>query len=763
MKVRSGPLMVLTIVLGLVAGVLCCYGEGNAGEAAFTQIVIDGQPDDWVGRSVLCADPAGDAEEGFLDLTTGYAFVNQDALYLLIETVDPRAPFVQFDMFIEAGGKMLLLSWSPGQALGNLADITTGFEYIGPAIHSSFAFGPALEVRIDLRDLGSPERVNLNRITVMVGECCQEPAWRAADEWRPTRSTPVVDEIDAALAQRSQRTERPGHVIMAAGDVKADYLYRGFVQVPWDVAWGPDGHLYVADQLGRHVVRLSPNGTMSDLGTWRNPSMWNDDGPIGIAFDSKGNLYVNDECCIYAIGPDGSVEMLPGIRGQPVGCITFSSDDELYYTDMGGGRVLKVGTDGQSQVVARGIENAFDLAFGLDGELYVSQLARNRVVKVDVTSGAVSEFFSDSQLSSQTYLAVDAEGDLWVRGGHSVLFQLAPNGTPKPFRVDGKRYSGDAFDLDIQTSGGITFDDEGRLWIASYNSSIRYLEPPEAGRQSQGMTMTVIAPGFAPGFLAADLEITRDGYVYVYNNNPSPAELWRISPRGNIEVLLKIPDKFPEESNIGMALDGQGKLYLGMPNGEIAWLDARGNLKHYAWLRSWHMTFASDGYLYAAVGGGGEPKSIVRITGVDRYKTLVREIGGQALGIGPGSRYGPASVRILSTPGGELLVYDEGHMKIYSVDLDGQASVFADFPELHQIRGPAPIAVAPDGSVFINLNDAPYPLGYSLLWIQPDGHKEIYARGIYGDPLGAVVSPDGDWLYIAENGAIDKIEITNRE
>jgi len=753
---RHKQVLSVALVLGLALIVPTAYTEGNKTGLPETQITIDGRGEDWVGRSVLCVDPAGDAEAGFLDLTTGYAFVNQDALYLLIETVDPRAPFVQFAIFIKADKKTLFLQWRPGQALGDLADMTTGFEYIGPVNRSSFAFGPALEVRLDLRDLGSPERVNLNRITVMVGECCQQPAWHEADVWQPMRSTPVVDEIDGALTQHAQRTERPGHVIMAAWDVKADYLYRGFVQVPGDVAWGPDGHLYIADQLGCHVVRLSPNGTMSDLGTWRNPNMWNDDGPRGIAFDSNGNLYVNNHAGgLYAIGPDGSVEALPGIRGQPVGAITFSSDDELYYTDMGGGRVLKVGADGQSQVIAVGIENAHDLAFGLDGELYVSQLFRNRVVKVDVKSGEVSEFFSDSQLSAQIYLAVDAEGDLWVRGGHSALFQLAPNGTLKPFRVNGKRYSGDAFELDIQTAGGITFDDQGRLWIASYNSSIRYLEPPGADQQSQGMTMTVIAPGFAPGFIAADLEVTRDGYVYVYNNNPTPGELWRVSPEGEIEVLLHLQ----ERDNIGMALDDQGKLYLGMPNGEIVWLDLSGNLNHYAWLRSWHMTFASDGHLYAAVGGGGEPKSIVRITGVDRYKTLVREIDGQALGIGPGSRYGPASVRILSTPGGELLVYDEGHMKIYSVELDGQASVFADFPELRQIRGPAPIAVAPDGSVFINLNDAPYPLGYSLLHIHPNGDKEICARGIYGDPLGAVVSPDGHWLYIAENGAIDKIPL----
>jgi len=540
---------------------------------------------------------------------------------------------------------------------------------------------------------------------------------------------------------------------MAAWDVKAEYLYRGFVQVPCKIAWGPDGHLYVADYLGRHVMRLSPSGTMSDLGTWRDPNMWNDDGPRGIAFDSKGNLYVNNHAGgLYAIGSDGSAEMLPDIRGQPVGGITFSSDDELYYTDMGGGRVLKVGADGQSQVVARGIENAFDLAFGLDGELYVSQRARNRVVKVDVKSGAVSEFFYDPLLYiAEIYLAVDSEGDLWVRGTNS-LFQLSPTGTPKSFRVNGKRYSGNAYELDIQTPGGITFDDEGRLWIASYNSSIRYLEPPRAGQQSQGMSMTVLAPGFAPGFIAADLEVSRDGYVYVYNNNPTPGELWRVSPRGNIEVLLKIPDR--GEGNIGMALDDQGKLYLGMPNGEIAWLDTNGALRHYAWLHSWSMTFAADGYLYAVVGAGGKPRSVVRIVGKDNYRTLITQIDGKPLG--GQTECGPGSVHIDPAPGEGFYIYDESHKRVYYVDFDGQARFVADVPG---IGAPAAMAVSPDGDVLVIPHSLSLSYAYALHRIDPDGNINIYAREIYGDPLGAVVSPDGHWLYISENGAIDKIPI----
>jgi len=745
---RHKQVLSVVLVLGLALIVPTVYTEGNKTGLSETQITIDGRGEDWVGRSVLYVDPAGDAETGFLDLTTGYAFVNQDALYLLIDTVNPRAPFVQLAIFIKADHKSLYLQWNPGQALGDLADMTTGFEYIGPVNRSSFALGPALEVRIDLRDLGSPERVNLNRITVMVGECCEQPAWHEADVWQPTRPIPVVDEIDAPL---SLRTERPGHVIMAAGDVKADYLYRGFIQIPGKIAWGPDGHLYVADQLGHHVVRLSPNGTMSDLGTWRNPSMWNDDGPRGIAFDSKGNLYVNNHAGgLYAIGPDGSAEALPGIRGQPVGAITFSSDNELYYTDMGGGRVFKIGTDGQSQIVARGIERAFDLVFGPNGVLYVSQHSLDRVVKVDTVTGVVKHFFSDAISGSQIYLAVDSEGDLWVRGCNT-LYQLAPDGTQKPFYVNGKRYSGNAFELDIQTPGGITFDDEGRLWITSYNSSIRYLEPLMPGEDSLGMTMTVIAPGFAPGFNAADLEITRDGTLYVYNNNPSPGELWRISPEGQVEVLLYLQQR----GNIGMALDDKGRLYLGLLNGEIAWLDTNGELRHYAWLHSSSMTFAADGYLYAVSGKGDEPKSIVRILGRDNYSTLITQIDGRSLG--------PESVYVDAAPGEGLYIYDESHKIIYFVNFDGRANVFADIPLIHKTCGPAPMAVSPEGDVFINANAAPYPYGYSLLRIDPDGNYETYAREIYGDPLGAVVSPDGRWLYIAENGAIDKIYITRRD
>lgn len=731
----------LMVVLS-IALFLGSYSEGSDRDATLTEITIDGEAEDWVGRAVLHNDPAGDAETGFLDLTTGYAFINQNALYFLVKTVDASAPLVQFDIFIQTGTRELLISWRPGQPQGSLADITTEFEFIGSTTNSTFAFGPALEARVDLRDLGPPETLDLSEIYIMVGECCEYPAWRAADEWQPARSTPVVNEIDAQLPSRRQRTERPVHFLMADGDSEADYLYRAFIQTPFGGAWGPDGYFYIADVLGRHVVRVAPEGTMDDVGIWRNPDMWEDNGPSDLAFDSAGNLYVSDVRHIYAVAVDGSVETLPYIGGT-IGGITFNPDDELYYTDMAEGRVFKVGADGRPQVIARGIKNALDLVFGDDGVIYVSQSGLNRVARVDVATGAVNEFFSDPMLD-RGYLAIDSDGDLWVRGGNT-LYQLAPDGTLKPFRVDGRSYSGWAMELDIQMPGAIAFDDKGRLWIASFNSSIQYLEPPMPGRELQGMSRTVVAPGFAPGFTAADLEISRDGNLYVYNNNTSPGELWQVSPEGEIEVLLHLE----ERGNIGMALDDQERLYLGLPNGEISWLDANRNLIHYAWLRSWHMAFAADGYLYAAVGDINQPKSIVCITGVDNYRTLISQIDGK--------RLGPGGVHVAAAPNEGLYVYDESHRRVYYVDFDGQTRLVADVPG---IGAPAPMAASPQGDIFVVPHDAPDPYCYSLLRIGPDGKIEIYATDVGGDPLGAVVSPDGQWLYISENGAIDKIPIT---
>lgn len=151
---------------------------------------VDGSMQDWDGRVALANDPLGDGEADFIDLTNGYAYVTDEALYFLIEIPDAGKPFVHFDIHFQVDEKLIQISWAPQFQTGSLGDITNGYQEIGEAIHSKFALGQALEGRVDFRDLGAPGQVSLRRVNVMVGECCMPPAWRPADTWETSKTTP---------------------------------------------------------------------------------------------------------------------------------------------------------------------------------------------------------------------------------------------------------------------------------------------------------------------------------------------------------------------------------------------------------------------------------------------------------------------------------------------------------------------------------------------------------------------------------------------
>jgi len=161
---------------------------------ADSPIVVDGSKTDWEVRKIVNADPVGDAEKGFLDFTNGYAFYDQKALYFLVETVDSHGLLVQFDINFTADGRKYVCSVNPGYSTGFIGDITSGYIEVGQTKFSKFAFGPAFEGRIDLRDLGLPKDIQLDYINAMIGECCEPPAWHPSDVWETRGPTPSENE-----------------------------------------------------------------------------------------------------------------------------------------------------------------------------------------------------------------------------------------------------------------------------------------------------------------------------------------------------------------------------------------------------------------------------------------------------------------------------------------------------------------------------------------------------------------------------------------
>ena len=129
----ANTVAVLSVFLIAVSGAVLPLSAQNANT---TEIAIDGDISDWSDDVSIMPDSAYDEEPGYLGFVEGRAFLNQDALYFIVQLEDASKPYAQFDLFIGAGSIHYLISWPPGSPEGYRADVTDGFQEIGPTQRS---------------------------------------------------------------------------------------------------------------------------------------------------------------------------------------------------------------------------------------------------------------------------------------------------------------------------------------------------------------------------------------------------------------------------------------------------------------------------------------------------------------------------------------------------------------------------------------------------------------------------------------------------
>ena len=151
---------------------------------------------------------------------------------------------------------------------------------------------------------------------------------------------------------------------------------------------------------------------------------------------------------------------------RPIG-LTCGPDGDIYVSDNTRGRVVRY--DGRTSVykgvfASGGLVGAWHLVFGPSGDLYVSSSGNGRVMRFDGTTGASEGIFASSDSVREVYgLAFGPDGDLYVSATHlDPIFRF--DGTTGAFK--GAFTSG----RQLIDADGVAFGPDGDLYVANYSS-----------------------------------------------------------------------------------------------------------------------------------------------------------------------------------------------------------------------------------------------------------------------------------------------------
>ena len=189
----------------------------------------------------------------------------------------------------------------------------------------------------------------------------------------------------------------------------------GGVNLPFGLAFGPGGNLYVSNYPGNSISYYDPSGTfISSVSGGMN-------GPVGIAFDGVNNLYVVNQTGAYVSTYDTSGNFLTSFGNinlsQP-SSVTFDSAGNIYVTNTQTGVNSITKFDSAGGYLATISDPSFsrpaDLTFDLAGNFYVANLANNTISKLDSSGTFIATIGSSSNLNSPQSVLVDSAGNIYV-------------------------------------------------------------------------------------------------------------------------------------------------------------------------------------------------------------------------------------------------------------------------------------------------------------------------------------------------------------
>jgi uncharacterized protein (TIGR03437 family) len=452
----------------------------------------------------------------------------------------------------------------------------------------------------------------------------------------------------------------------------------------------------------------------------------------GVAIDANGNVYVTDALNhrVRQISPAGIIRTIAGtsIRGysgdggpavdaqlnSPYG-IALDYSGRVYISDLGNGRVRRIGTDGTIRTIAAApLISPRNLAIDGAGSVYVSDFDGHRVYQIGpdgllsvVAGTGVSGFSGDSGAASQARLAFPA--GLGVDRRNSAVY-IGDTGNHAVRKMSGGVITTVSR---ISTPTGMTVDGLGTLFVADPAGGVVYRIPPTGDPR----TIPV---------MARDVALGPDGSLYVTDAN----FVRRVLPSGIVSVVAgggnpafgdggsAVSARLNHPS--GVAVDTSGNVYVAdRGNGLIRMLSATGTIATIASFdQPSSVSVDAAGNLYLADSGS---RRVRMMTPQGRLS----DIAGAAL-----------PVCALASPDGSVYIADAGAQRILRV-LNGTAYIVEE-----GVRDPGGMALDRAGNLYFT--DAA-----RVRKLPPSGPASDIVPGAWKAPRGIAVDDAGN-LYVAD-------------
>lgn len=352
---------------------------------------------------------------------------------------------------------------------------------------------------------------------------------------------------------------------------KSMQTYGPNVGVNGGFAVDGEGNLYASDFPRRTIYKITPSGMMTTLAGAANSTGAADGagttarfmGPVQVALDGTGNLYVRDDFhAVRKITPDGLVSTLAGsagVRGRSDGLGSAASFWFLH-----------------------------GLAVDVSGNVYVSDDVTIRKITPEglVTTlagagavhGSTDGTGATASFESPKSLAVDGSGNVYLADRKSTIRKITQAGVVTTLAGNaGETGSVDGIGTTARFKNprSITVDDKGNIYVAdTMNNTIRMITPNgivktlagTAGEAGSVDGIGAAARFHYPGSLAVD----GNGNLYVVDNGNFTIR--KITPAGEVTTLAGMAGKVGSVDGTGAAarfdhlgnitVDSSGNLYV---------------------------------------------------------------------------------------------------------------------------------------------------------------------------------------------------------